>query len=131
MKQIFLLLTIVVFNLNSNAQDAPKKLSTSAWDGAIVLGTFNEGEGGFVNFGGPSVKFKRKAFSAALGMLPGLRIKEDKSTISKNSILMPSLGVGLTFAYKHIALQIPAYYSAKSGTTDGKWLIGLGLGLKL
>ena len=131
MKYSILILVCAAFFSTANAQDAPKKITTSAWDGAVIVGTFDKGEGGFANFGGPSIKYKSKAFSTALGMLPGLRIKEDKSTTYKSSIVTPSLGVGLTFAYKHIALQIPMYYNGKTNTADGKWLVGLGLGYKL
>ena len=131
MKYSILILVCAAFFSTANAQDAPKKITTSAWDGAVIVGTFDKGEGGFANFGGPSIKYKSKAFSTALGMLPGLRIKEDKSTTYKSSIVTPSLGVGLTFAYKHIALQIPMYYNGKTNTADGRWLVGLGLGYKL
>ena len=128
MKKSLLLIAFTFLMTTANAQE--KRITTSAWDGAFVIGTFNEGEGGFANFGGPSVKYKQKSFSAGLGMLPGVRIKEDKSTGTKNSTITPSLGFGLTMAYKHVVLQIPAYYSTK-GAADGKWLMGLGLGFKL
>lgn len=112
MKKTFLLLALTFVLNNAFAQE--KRITTTAWDGAFVIGTFNDGEGGFANFGGPSVKFKQKSFSVGLGMLPGLRIAEDKSLTTKNSTFTPSLGAGLTFAYKHLVLQIPAYYKQKT-----------------
>ncbi|ULT38410.1 hypothetical protein KRR40_25165 [Niabella defluvii] len=35
-------------------------------------------KGAFVNFGGPCIKFVSKPYVVTLGMLPSLRIKEDK-----------------------------------------------------
>ena len=70
--------------------------------------------------------------SFSLGMVPGLRYKEDVTPrpAKKNSEVTPSLGFALTFSFKHIALQIPIYYSPKSTTADGKWNPGIGLGYK-
>lgn len=61
-------------------------------------------------------------------MLPSLRIKEDQSEGTKNSAIMPTLGAGLTFVYKKLALQVPVYYNSKTATQNGAWKVGLGLG---
>ncbi len=73
-----------------------------------------------------------KPYSFGFGMLPSVRIKEDKVVVSskQNSLVTPSLGFGLTFAYKHLAIQVPAYYNGKSATADGTWKVGFGLGYK-
>jgi hypothetical protein len=65
-----------------------------------------------------------------IGVLPSLRFKEDNGT-TKNSLVTPSLGLGMTYTYKSIAVQIPFYYNSKTAITDGRWNIGIGVGLKL
>lgn len=59
-----------------------------------------------------------------------LRFKEDKSEV-KNSFVMPTLGIGITYSYRKLALQIPLYYNAKTATADGKWNVGIGMVIKL
>ncbi|WP_430827438.1 hypothetical protein [Chryseobacterium indologenes] len=61
-------------------------------------------------------------------MLPSLRIKEDRSSGTRNSPITPTLGAGLTTVYKKIALQIPVYYNSKTADQNGKWKIGIGIG---
>jgi hypothetical protein len=63
-------------------------------------------------------------------MLPSLRFKKDTGTI-KNSLVTPSLGFGITYTYKWLAFQVPLYYTTKTSTSNGRWNIGLGLGIKL
>ena len=113
-----------------NAQGASKKLSLSLWDGMAVAGYVNKG--GFVNFGGPTVRFIKKPITAGFGILPTMRIKEEKvaKDTPKNSAIMPTAGFGFTFVYKHMALQIPFYYNAKTATSNGKWNPGVGIGYK-
>jgi hypothetical protein len=100
------------------------------FDGVLVAGYVDHGA--FINCAGPGVKFSKKPFSLLLGLLPGLRIKEDKVApgSTKNSTITPSLGFGLTAAYKHLAIQVPFYYNAKTSAKDGKWHPGAGLGYK-
>ncbi len=124
-------ITFIVCSLGRlHAQDTRKKVSISAWDGMAVAGYVNRG--GFVNFGGPTVRFIRKPISAGFGILPTMRIKEENGTkdAPKNSAIMPTAGFGFTFVYKHLALQVPFYYNPKTATTDGKWNPGVGLGYK-
>ena len=52
-----------------------KKATIVGWDGMAVAGYVNNG--GFVNFGGPTVKLIKKPFSIGFGILPTMRIKED------------------------------------------------------
>jgi hypothetical protein len=115
-----------MFMSNANAQD--KKIVATAWDGVIMSGYVDQGA--FVNFGGPSIKYMQKPMSLGFGVLPSMRIKEDQTVGTKNSLVLPSLGFGVTFAYKHLALQVPFYYNAKTATVDGKWNPGFGIGYK-
>ncbi|HEX7755580.1 MAG TPA: hypothetical protein VF421_09560 [Niabella sp.] len=128
------LLTLAAILLLTKATTAQtvslSKTSASLWDGMVVAGYVDDGT--FINFGGPAVKWTHKPFCISLGMLPSLRIKEDKVTgnAPKNNTVTPSLGCGLTASYKHLALQLPLYYNAKTAAADGKWHVGAGLGYK-
>jgi hypothetical protein len=104
--------------------------SVSAWDGMIVAGYVNDG--GFVNFGGPSVRLIRKPFSIGVGMLPTLRFKNDKVAegAKVNSTVMPTAGIGISVAYRHLIVQVPFYYNAKNAVSDGAWVTGVGIGYK-
>ena len=109
------------------AQNA--KPTFSIWEGMFVAGY--AGNGAFVNFGGPSLKWNLKPFSVSIGMLPTLRIKKDSTTVGpKNSTIMPSTGAGITMAYKHLVFQIPFYYDTKTAKANGKWNVGAGIGYK-
>jgi hypothetical protein len=107
-----------------------KKAKVVAWDGMAVGGYVNNG--GFVNFGGPTVKFISKPFGIGFGILPTMRIKEDKVAkgVMKNSAITPTAGFGFTFIYKHLVLQVPFYYNTKTATSNGKWNPGVGIGYK-
>lgn len=100
------------------------------FDGLLVAGYVDNG--GYINCTGPGIKFTKKPVSVLLGLLPGLRIKEDKviEGAPRNSAVVPSLGFGLTAAYKHLAIQVPLYYNSKTTTKDGKWHPGIGIGYK-
>jgi hypothetical protein len=101
------------------------------FDGVIVAGYVDKGA--YVNYLGPSLKFSKKPYSLALGFLPSLRIKEDNvaSGATKNNLITPTLGFGITAIAKNIALQVPLYYNTKSAGKDGKWNVGIGIGYKL
>lgn len=105
-------------------------LKPALWDGVIVAGYVDNGA--YINFSGPNIKYSRKPVVLAVGMLPGLRIKKDNVAEGspENSIITPSLGFGLTASYKHLAVQIPVYYTNKTAAKDGKWHPGIGLGYK-
>jgi hypothetical protein len=117
------------FNMHAQ-QNNPAKTTTSVWDGMIVAGYVNDG--GYVNFGGPSVRFTKKPFSIGLGMLPSLRFKKDKVAegAKKNSTVTPTAGIGICLVYKHLVVQVPFYYNAKSAASDGAWKTGIGIGYK-
>ena len=107
-----------------------KKASVVGWDGMAVAGYVNQG--GFINFGGPTVKVIRKPFSFGFGILPTMRIKQDDvpKGSPKHSAITPTAGFGFTIIYKHLALQVPFYYNAKTATRNGKWNPGIGIGYK-
>ncbi|WP_442590960.1 hypothetical protein ACSBL2_06985 [Pedobacter sp. AW31-3R] len=111
-------------------QHAAAPIQPLLFEGTIVAGYTDHGA--YVNCTGPGIKFSRKPIALLVGLLPGLRIKEDKGTAgsTKNSVLTPSLGFGLTASYKHLAVQLPFYYNSKTAARNGKWNPGIGLGYK-
>ncbi|WP_336516395.1 hypothetical protein [Pollutibacter soli] len=121
---------ILVTASSVHSQEAVKKVSVNFWEGMVVGGYVNEGA--FVNFGGPTIKFVSKPWSFGFGILPTMRIKQDKvaKEATKNSAITPTAGFGFTFAYKHLVLQVPFYYNAKTATSNGKWHPGVGLGFR-
>ena len=103
-------------------------ISPVGLDGSIIGGYLDQG--GYLNFSGPGIQLKINKTRWTLGMLPSLRFKKDDGA-TQNTLVTPSLGGGLTFSYKWIAFQVPAYYKTKTATTDGKWILGVGIGIKL
>lgn len=103
---------------------------TTLFEGVIVAGYVDEGA--FINCVGPAIKFSKKPVAILVGLLPSLRIKKDKVATGapENSVLTPNLGAGITAIYKHLAIQVPVYYNAKTSTKDGKWKPGIGIGYK-
>lgn len=134
MRNLFKPLTALITTMSlchyCPAQNPAPKPALAAWDGMVIAGYVDKGA--FVNFGGPCVKFVSKPYVITLGMLPSLRIKEDKvaAGAKKNSAVMPNLGAGVSFAYKHLALQVPVYYNAKTAAVNGRWNIGVGAGYR-
>jgi hypothetical protein len=110
--------------------NTPARTAASAWDGMVVAGYVNDG--GFVNFGGPSIRFIKRPFAVSLGMLPTLRFKKDKVAegAKENSTVMPTAGIGISFVYRHLVVQVPFYYNGKTATSDGAWKTGVGIGYK-
>ena len=112
------------------ASNAPSKPFLLVWDGLAVVGYVNRGA--FINFGGPTVKLIKKPLSVGFGILPTMRIKVEQVVegAKKNSIVTPTAGFGFTMVFKHVAIQVPFYYNAKSSTLKGTWNGGLGIGYK-
>lgn len=110
------------------SQEKDSKVRVSFFDGIAVTGYVDQGA--FLNFTGPNVNFNHKSTKMMIGMLPSLRIKEDQSSGTKNSTIMPTLGVGFAVVYKKVALQIPFYYNTKTSTDNGNWKMGVGLGYR-
>ncbi|MFD1771051.1 hypothetical protein [Sphingobacterium suaedae] len=108
-----------------------QKINTSLFEGTLAAGYVDKGA--YLNCLGPSIKYNTcPTCSVLIGLLPTLKIKKDQveGDKPKNSTITPTLGVGLTVIYKHLALQIPTFYTPKTATETGKWKIGLGLGHK-
>jgi hypothetical protein len=127
MKTNYLLLVLVLLLCTTNLFAQEKKVAVSGFEGAVVAGYVDEG--GFLNFIGPNISYKMKAGKLMLGMLPSLRYKEDKSAV-KNAPILPALGVGLSYNYKHLMLQLPLYYNNKTATQNGCWKPGFGIGYR-
>lgn len=97
-------------------------------DGILVLGYVNQGA--YLNFTGPNMHTSVGHSKFILGMLPSLRFKSDNGP-TKNPFITPTLGVGFTYAYKGLALQLPLYFNPKTPTQNDNWQLGLGAGLHL
>ncbi len=121
-------LLIYVFIQSSICIGQESKVRVSAYEGVVVIGYVDNG--GFSNFTGPNINLTYKNSKFMLGALPSLRYKKDNST-PKNSFVTPNLGIGFTYIYKLIAVQVPLYYNAKTASQNGSWQIGIGLGLRL
>lgn len=121
---ITILLTLVFFHCKA----IPSVSNLSAWNGFIYSGYVNDGM--FLNFMGPNMNVVIKETMFAVGMLPSLRFKKDRGS-PKNSLITPTLGIGLSLGYKGFGLQIPLYYNPKSLSHNGNWHIGIGFGYRL
>jgi len=82
MKKLFIktvCIAVALFSVTAiNAQKEEKakpKSAIVAWDGMMIAGYVNDG--GYVNFGGPSLKLIKKPWSFGFGILPTMRSKED------------------------------------------------------
>jgi len=130
-KLTVLCLLLMCYSIKLKSQTNTSIQAKPVFFEGIIVGGYVD-HGAFINCTGPAIKFSKKPLQLLLGLLPGLRIKEDKVQlgIPKNSTLTPSLGFGLTAAYKHIALQLPFYYNSKTSTKNGKWNPGIGCGYK-
>lgn len=109
-------------------KETKKGIQVAAYDGVIV-GGYVDG-GGYTNFTGPNINLTHGDSKFILSALPSLRYKKDNAT-PKNAFVTPTLGIGLTYSYKLFAIQIPLFYNSKTAVENGKWHVGLGLGLRL
>ena len=128
-----LCLTMLCFSsiaqTNTTREKATSTLKTTFFEGIVSIGYIDHGA--TINFTGPAIKLTHKPLTFLIGMLPSLKIKEDKTANgTRNAIVIPSLGCGATAIYKHIALQIPFLYNPKTAAKDGKWNAGIGFGYK-
>lgn len=120
------LFTVCMFTTPIFAQSSA---ATSAiYDGIVVVGYVDQGA--FLNFMGPHLKINQKQSNIMLGMLPTLRIKEDKGP-TKNTLVTPALGIGLVYKHKSLVVQLPIFYNSKTSAQNGRWNLGLGLGVNL
>lgn len=133
MKQTFVFCILILLTSISYAQETkpePTKpvVKFNPFDGTIIAGYVDKGA--FFNFTGPNISFTHKSSKIILGMLPSIRYKEDIGSF-KNSPVTPNLGVGLTYSYKMVAFQVPLYYNAKTPTANGRWNVGVGIGVRI
>lgn len=106
-----------------------KKVSIQLFQGTVVAGYVDEGA--YINCTGPSIKYSKGGKQILLGLLPSIKIKQDRSTV-KNSTFMPSLGFGATATFfRKFAVQIPAFYVPKTASANGSWKLGVGIGYTL
>lgn len=104
------------------------EVSTFASSG-IVLGGYVD-QGIYLNFTGPGIKTQKGKSEVLIGFLPSLRLKEDNGS-TKNALVIPSLGFGITYVFKSIAIQVPFYYKTKTSNENGRWKTGIGIGMKI
>lgn len=128
----FLILSLCVLGLTARSQSNGSSVQTKAtlFEGVIVAGYVDNGA--YVNCAGPAIKFNKKPLAVLVGLLPSLRIKKDHvaAGATQNSVITPTLGAGITAIYKHLAIQVPVYYNAKTSSKNGKWNLGIGIGYK-
>lgn len=122
------LLTSIAQAQEIKADPQKPAVKFNPFDGTIVAGYVDKG--GFLNFTGPNISFTYKSSKIILGMLPSLKYKEDKG-LFRNSPITPSLGCGLTYCWKKLAVQVPVYYTAKTAAANGRWNLGVGIGMRL
>jgi hypothetical protein len=132
MRNLFLFFVFGNFYLSAFTQ-AYEQLPTvekyiKPFSGIFVSGYVDNGA--FINFTGPNLSFTKGKSYFLVGMLPSLRIKQDSGTTT-NSLVTPTLGLGITYCYRAMAIQIPCYYNPKTATKNGEWNIGVGVGIKL
>lgn len=126
MKIFTIVFLFSLYSFNCYAQS--DKIEFSAFDGYAIAGYVDNGA--FINFTGPNFKYSIKESKFVIGMLPSLRFKKDNGK-TENSFVTPNLGVGLTYSHNLWALQLPLYYNSKTSTENGKWNVGIGIGLRL
>lgn len=108
-------------------QKKEKKVSVAFFDGTVIAGYVDRGA--FLNFMGPNINLSKGNSRFVFGMLPSLRFKEDSGP-TRNAVVTPNLGGGITYSYKKIAFQVPFYYNTKTATRNGQWVIGFGMGYR-
>jgi hypothetical protein len=122
-------LAILSLLFNSSLSYAQSdKVQVVLYEAMVVVGYVDNGA--YLNFTGPGIKVNKGSSMFMFGMLPSLRFKEDKQT-PKSSFTTPNLGFGVTYIYKGLAFQIPFYYNAKTSTENGRWHIGIGIGVRV
>ncbi|WP_225874843.1 hypothetical protein [Pedobacter hiemivivus] len=129
-KTVYLFAGLSILALTAKSQTNVIQTKATFFEGVIVAGYVDQGA--YINCAGPAIKFSKKPLAILVGLLPSLRIKKDKvaTGATQNSVITPNLGAGITATYKHLAIQVPVYYNAKTSTKDGKWNPGIGIGYK-
>ena len=123
-----IVVSILLFFLFIQTTQAQNEEIGFSYGGAVVIGYL--ANGGYINFTGPGIKIKKGNSEVLTGVLPTLRLKNDKGT-TKHTFITPTLGFGITYNYKAFAVQVPFYYNGKTSTSNGRWNLGLGIGINL
>lgn len=126
MRKYRVLLTVFLQGVVMVAQESAIKAHWS--EGVLIAGY--AGKGAFLNFSGPHLSYTSGNSRITVGMLPSLRFKKDHSAV-KNTWVTPNLGMGITYTCRNIAVQVPFYYNSKTASVNGKWIAGIGFGMKL
>ncbi len=124
--KIFLFIMISICTISSFSQENEVKFALH--DGVVIGGYVDHG--GFLNFTVPNINIGDGNSKFMLGMLPSLRIKKDNGT-PRNAYITPNLGAGFTYIHKFLAIQLPLYYNAKTASENGRWHLGLGVGIRI
>jgi hypothetical protein len=115
--------------LSSRLQAQSPGVDAIGGDGTVVIGYVNQG--GFINFTGPNLQLSWNENRLLLGMLPSLRFKKDQDRNTQNAFFTPALGVGFTYSWRKLTLQLPLYYEPKTANSNGMWQLGFGMGMRL
>lgn len=124
------LLSLVSINLwmkVSAQQSEARAMRLDVYDGIAVAGYVNNGA--YLNFTGPNINYTYAYHKFIFGMMPSLRFKKDTQR-PREAFATPALGFGFTYSYKMLAFQVPFYYQPKTALENGRWLMGIGLGLR-
>jgi hypothetical protein len=118
-------LGFLFLQLHSFAQlgNNPPKTSFTV-EGQVAVTT--SGEGVYLNFGGPCMKYSFKKIAFSIGMLPSLRFEQDKP----RHFVTPILGAGLQVYFlkdRRFIASFPCYYISTKTT----WKVTAGLGYLL
>lgn len=126
----FILIIVFIRLLSNNNIVLAQKTEASALmiNGTVISGYVKNGV--YLNVIGPGIKLEKGSLDIIVGVLPTIQFKKD-SGITKNTLATTSLGLGITCIYKYVALQVPIYYNSKTSVSDGKWKVGIGIGIKL
>ncbi|MCC5924373.1 MAG: hypothetical protein JJT77_11345 [Crocinitomicaceae bacterium] len=127
MKKALIFSFLFAFQLLATGQDDKVEKQMHVFDGYIIAGYVDQGA--YLNFTGPNFNLKWKKSTLVLGMLPSLRLIQLEE--NNRLHLFPSLGTGITYSYKNIAIQLPFYYNSSTDLHQAKWNIGFGLGYYL
>ncbi len=130
MNQLFGILTVLLLLCSNTPFAQQKAVKGSLFEGLVVAGYADRGA--YVNCAGPALKYSKSNAAVLIGLLPTIRIKEDRVDEGKpkNTLITPTLGFGLTAVLGHFAIQIPTFYNPKTATADGRWHAGIGIGYK-
>jgi len=123
MKTFSTYILIVLITLSDLLAQTEKKTQFGI-EGQIAATT--NGEGLFINIGGPALKFVFSKFAVSVNMVPSLRIQEEKP----KSMITPLLGVGIQIYLlknKRFVVCLPAYYYSSKNI----WTLTAGVGYVL